>query len=73
MLSLERSCLALAKELIELKYRIRVTKIEFKDGSGRNFIVSSGHNRRQFIRLEGEKVDPISHFDFDENGDLTIV
>ena len=70
MLSLERSCLALAKELIELKYRIRVTKIQFEDGSGRNFIVSSGHNRRQFIRLGG---DPISHFDFDENGDLTIV
>ena len=70
MSSLEKSCLALAKELIELKYRIRVTKIEFEDGSGRNFIVSSGHNRKQFIRLGS---DPISHFDFDENGDLTIV
>jgi len=51
MSSLEKSCLALAKELIELKYKIRVTKIEFEDGSGRNFIVSSSHNRRQFIRI----------------------
>ena len=45
--------LDLAKELIELKYKVKVTTIDFEDGSGKNFIVTTTDNplRKRFIKL----------------------
>ena len=50
---LERSHLDLAKQLIELKYKVQVISIQFEDGSGKKFIVTTKSNplQKQFIRL----------------------
>ena len=49
----ERAHLNLAKELIELKFKVKVETIEFEDGSGKKFIVTTTDNplRKRFINL----------------------
>ncbi len=55
LLSITMVCshLDIVKELIELKYKVQVTSIEFEDGSGKNFIITTKSNplRKQFIKL----------------------
>lgn len=50
---MQQAHLQLAKELIELKFKVQVTSIEFEDGSGKNFIITTKSNplRKQFVRL----------------------
>ena len=50
---IERSILELAKELIELKYRVQVVDIQLEDGTGKKFIVTTTSNpfKRQFVKL----------------------
>ena len=50
---MEQSHLAIAKELIELKWNVKVITIEFEDGSGRKFIVTDDINpaKKQFVML----------------------
>jgi hypothetical protein len=50
---LERAHLDLAKELIELKFKVKVETIGFEDGSGKKFIVTTTDNplRKRFIKL----------------------
>lgn len=45
--------LQLAKEFIELKYRVKILSIEFEDGSGRKFNIVTASNpaKKQFIKL----------------------
>lgn len=51
--SLETACLELAKQLIEIKYLVKIISIELEDGSGKNYIVTTYDNplKQQFIRL----------------------
>ena len=50
---IERSILELAKELIELKYKVQVVDIQLEDGTGKKFIVTTTSNpvKRQFVKL----------------------
>ncbi len=50
---MEQSHLAIAKELIELKWNIKVISIEFEDGSGRKFIVTDDSNpaKKRYVCL----------------------
>jgi hypothetical protein len=50
---MEQSHLAIAKELIELKWNVKVVTIEFEDGSGRKFIVTDNTNpaKKRFVML----------------------
>ena len=50
---LERAHLELAKELIELKFKVKLISIDFEDGSGKKFIVTTVNNplKNQFVRL----------------------
>lgn len=50
---MQQAHLQLAKELIELKFKVQVTSIEFEDGSGKNFIITTKSNplRKQFVKL----------------------
>ena len=50
---MEQSHLAIAKELIELKWNVKVITIEFEDGSGRKFIVTDDSNpaKKRFVML----------------------
>ena len=50
---LERAHLDLAKQLIELKFKVKVETIDFEDGSGKKFIVTTTDNplRKRFIKL----------------------
>jgi hypothetical protein len=50
---LERSHLEIAKELIELKFNVKVITIEFEDGSGKKFNVTTTTNplKKQFVIL----------------------
>jgi hypothetical protein len=52
-LTMLRSHLDLAKELIELKFKVKVETIDFEDGSGKKFIVTTTDNplRKRFIKL----------------------
>jgi hypothetical protein len=52
-LTMLRAHLDLAKELIELKFKVKVETIEFEDGSGKKFIVTTTDNplRKRFINL----------------------
>ncbi len=52
-LTMLRAHLDLAKELIELKFKIKVITIDFEDGSGKKFIVTTTDNplRKRFIKL----------------------
>ena len=50
---IEKSILEIAKELIELKYRVQIIDIQLEDGSGKKFIVTTTRNplKRQFVKL----------------------
>ena len=50
---LERSILEIAKELIELKYRVQIIDIQLEDGTGKKFIVTTTNNplKKQFVGL----------------------
>lgn len=50
---MEKAHLDLAKELIELKFNVKLIHIEFEDGSGKRFIVTDTTNPlgKRFIRL----------------------
>jgi hypothetical protein len=45
--------LDIAKELIELKFKVKVITIDFEDGSGKKFIVTTVDNpsRKRFVKL----------------------
>ena len=50
---MQQAHLELAKELIELKFKVKVITIDFEDGSGKKFIVSTKSNplKKQFVIL----------------------
>lgn len=50
---IEKSLLNIAKQLIETKFQVEVTSIEFEDGSGNKFIVvtKSNPSKKQFVAL----------------------
>jgi hypothetical protein len=49
---MQRAHLDLAKQLIELKHNVKITSIEFEDGSGKSFnITTSGWTQKQYVRL----------------------
>jgi hypothetical protein len=50
---MEKSHLEIAKQLIELKFNVKVLSIEFEDGSGRSFniVTKSNPDKKQWIRL----------------------
>jgi hypothetical protein len=52
-ITMVRSHLDLAKELIELKFKVNIISIDFEDGSGKKFIVTTKSNplKKQFVRL----------------------
>lgn len=52
-LTMVKSHLDLAKELIELKFKVKINTIDFEDGSGKKFIVTTTDNplRKRFIKL----------------------
>lgn len=45
--------LRIAKELLETRFHVKITSIEFEDGSGSKFIVTTANNptKRQFVKL----------------------
>lgn len=52
-LKMLQSHLDLAKELIELKFKVNIISIDFEDGSGKKFIVTTKDNplKKRFVRL----------------------
>jgi hypothetical protein len=50
---MQQAHLELAKELIELKFKVKVISIEFEDGSGKKFniITKSNPLKKQFVIL----------------------
>ena len=48
---LEKSLKELAKQLIEIKYLVKVQSIEMEDGSGRSFNVVHKDGTKMFYRL----------------------
>jgi hypothetical protein len=49
--TMEKNHLELAKQLIELKYSVKVISIEFEDGSGRSFNIVAAHNPLKKIHI----------------------
>ena len=49
----DKALLDIARQLIELKWNVRLTSIEFEDGSGLKYIVTTTANpaKKQFIKL----------------------
>ena len=49
----DKALLDIAKELIELKWNVKLIDIQFEDGSGKRFIVTTTTNpaKKQFLRL----------------------
>ncbi len=49
----EAALLDTAKELIELKYQVKIINIQFEDGSGRRYIITTTSNplKKQYVRL----------------------
>jgi hypothetical protein len=45
--------LRIAKELLEARFNVKITSIEFEDGSGCKFIITTASNpiKRQFVVL----------------------
>ena len=45
--------LDLAKQLIELKYKVKVLSVSFEDGSGKKFIVTTSDQplKKRFVHL----------------------
>ena len=52
-MNLEKALLEIAKELIELKFKVKLLSIELEDGSGKKFIVTTSTEplKKQFVRL----------------------
>ena len=52
-ITMVRSHLDLAKELIELKFKVKIISIDFEDGSGKKFIVTTTDNplKKRFVKL----------------------
>jgi hypothetical protein len=52
-ITMVRSHLDLAKELIELKFKVNIISIDFEDGSGKKFIVTTTDNplKKRFVKL----------------------
>jgi hypothetical protein len=50
---MNKAHLELAKQLIELKYNVKVETIEFEDGSGKSFNVTTTINplKKRHVRL----------------------
>lgn len=50
---MKKGHLEIARQLIELKFKVKVISIEFEDGSGRCFIITTSTNplKKQFVRL----------------------
>ena len=53
MVQLEKGHLAIAKELIELKFKVKVINIDFEDGSGKKFIVTTSDQplKKHFVKF----------------------
>jgi hypothetical protein len=51
MTQLGKAHLEIAKQLIELKYNVKVISIEFEDGSGRSFNIVAQHNPAKKIHI----------------------
>lgn len=51
--TMKRGHLDIARQLIELKFGVKVTSIEFEDGSGKSFNVVTTTNplKKQYVRL----------------------
>ena len=52
-MNMKENHLRIAKELLETRFNIKITSIEFEDGSGSKFIVTTANNptKRQFVKL----------------------
>ena len=52
-ITMVKSHLDLAKELIELKFKVKIISIDFEDGSGKKFIVTTTDNplKKRFVKL----------------------
>lgn len=50
---LSEALLSVAKELIELKFKVKVIDIQFEDGSGKKFIITTLTSplKKQFVSL----------------------
>ena len=49
---MQRAHLDIARQLIEMKHNVKITSIEFEDGSGKSFnITTTGWEPKQHIRL----------------------
>lgn len=50
----DKALLDIARQLIELKWNVRLTSIEFEDGSGLKYIVTTTANpaKKEFINLQ---------------------
>ena len=49
---MQKAHLDIAKQLIEMKHNVKITSIEFEDGSGKSFnITTSGWAKPQHVRL----------------------
>jgi hypothetical protein len=49
---MQKAHLEIAKQLIELKHNVKITSIEFEDGSGKSFnITTTGWEPKQHVRL----------------------
>ena len=53
MTTFTKAHLEIAKQLIELKFNVKVSFIEFEDGSGRSFniVTTSYPLKKQYVRL----------------------
>ena len=49
----DKTLLDIARQLIELKYKVKINTIDFEDGSGYKFIVTTTNNplKKQFVKL----------------------
>ena len=52
-MNMKENHLRIAKELLETRFNVKITSIEFEDGSGDKFIVTTANNptKRQFVKL----------------------
>jgi hypothetical protein len=52
-MTLQTAILDLAKELIELKFKVKLIDIQLEDGTGKNFIVTTATDplKKRFVRL----------------------
>ena len=52
-MNMKENHLRIAKELLEARFNVKIISIEFEDGSGNKFIVTTANNptKRQFVVL----------------------